>query len=145
MNNLQELNSLLLESNLLNFTNLDNETIDEMLDSRDSNEFESDWLKISQTLEKKKFSADNLASIENIREIAYKKTFDTTNHSELAAYVADDFEMIAKSLLSDFADEWLNALFLSYLHGLFPHSKIAPKRSGLELILETASLQKLAA
>ena len=145
MNNLQELNSLLLESNLLNFTNLDNETIDEMLDSRDSSEFESDWLKVSQTLEKKKFSADNLASIENIREIAYKKTFDTTNHSELAAYVADDFEMIAKSLLSDFADEWLNALFLSYLHGLFPHSKIAPKRSGLELILETASLQKLAA
>ena len=145
MNNLQELNSLLLESNLLNFTNLDNETIDEMLDSRDSSEFESDWLKVSQTLEKKKFSADNFASIENIREIAYKKTFDTTNHSELAAYVADDFEMIAKSLLSDFADEWLNALFLSYLHGLFPHSKIAPKRSGLELILETASLQKLAA
>ena len=131
MNNLQNWNALLLESNLLNFTNLDNETIDEILDSRDSNEFESDWLKVSQTLEKKRFSADNVAAIENIRQIAYKKTFDSTNHSELAAYVADDFEMIAKSLLADYNDEWLNVLFLSYLHGLFPHSKITPKRSGL--------------
>ena len=115
MNNLQELNSLLLESNLLNFTNLDNETVDEMLDSRDSAEFESDWLKVFQTLEEKQFSADNLAAIENVREIAYKKTFAATNCSELAAYVADDFEMIAKSLLSDYTDEWLNGLFLSYL------------------------------
>ena len=62
MNNLQNWNALLLESNLLNFTNLDNETIDEILDSRDSNEFESDWLKVSQTLEKVRFSDDNVAA-----------------------------------------------------------------------------------
>lgn len=130
---------------MLNFTEFDSEKIDAMLDSRDSSEFEEDWLKVFQKLENRPFDAKDLKTVKNIREIAYKKTYNSTNHSELSAYVADDFEMIAKSLLADLNDEWLNALFLSYLHGLFPHSKIAPKRSGLELILETVSLQKIAA
>lgn len=145
MNNLEELKSLLTDGNLLNFSNLDGETIDEMLDSRDGRDFETDWLRVFQVLEQKKLSADDLEEIEKIREIAYKKTFAASGSGELAAYVADDFELIAKSLLLGFSDEWLNALFLAYLHGMFPHSKIEPKRSGLELILETASLQKLAA
>ncbi len=145
MNNLEELKSLLTESKMLNFTEFDSEKIDAMLDSRDSSEFEEDWLKVFQKLENRPFDAKDLKTVKNIREIAYKKTYNSTNHSELSAYVADDFEMIAKSLLADLNDEWLNALFLSYLLGLFPHSKIAPKRSGLELILETVSLQKIAA
>lgn len=145
MNNLKELKSLLIEGNFLNFAALDGVLIDEMLDSRDSSEFEEDWLNVFHKLEKRPFDAKDLETVKDIREIAYKKTFASTNHSELAAYVADDFEMIAKSLLADLTDEWLNALFLSYLHGAFPHSKIAPKRSGLELILETVSLQKIAA
>ncbi len=145
MNNLDELKSLLSQNNLLNFSNLDGETIDEMLDSRDGQEFETDWLRIFETLERRSFSSDELKKIEKVREIAYKKTFASTENEELAAYVADDFELIAKSLLADFTDEWLNALLLAYLHGIFPHTKIAPKRNGIELILETASLQKIAA
>ena len=145
MNNLAELKSLLSNSNILNFHALNENDIDEMLDRRDDAEFEEDWLRVFQKLEGQLFSDNALTEIKNIREIAYKKTFETANHSELAACVADDFEMIAKSLLADFSDEWLNALFLSYLRGAFPHTKIVPKRSGLELILETASLQKLAA
>ena len=135
MNNLAELKSLLSKSGLLNFTALDNDEIDEMLDRRGDSGFEKDWLRVFQALDKKSFADNALTEIKNIREIAYKKTFATTNHGELAAYVADDFELIAKSLLADFSDEWLNALFLSYLHGAFPHTKIAPKRSGLELDL----------
>ncbi|MCY7377296.1 MAG: hypothetical protein LH472_15160 [Pyrinomonadaceae bacterium] len=145
MNKLTELKSLLSKSGFLNFTAFDGAEIDEMLDRRDDSEFEEDWLRVFQELEQKSFTDDDLAAIKNIREIAYQKTFEATEHGELAAYVADDFEMIAKSLFAEFSDEWLNALFLAYLHGAFPHTKIAPRRSGLELILETASLQKLAA
>ena len=145
MNNLAELKSLLSNSNILNFHALNENDIDEMLERRDDAGFEEDWLRVFQKLEGKLFSGNALTEIKNIREIAYKKTFEATKHSELAAYVADDFEIIAKSLFADFSDEWLNALFLLYLHGAFPHTKIVPKRSGLELILETASLQKLAA
>lgn len=144
MNNLQELEHLLSENSLLNFSNLDSDAIDEMLDSRDDSEFENDWLRTSELLESKDFAETDLAEIEKIREIVYKKTFASTKHSEIAAYASDDFELIAKALLSDFSDEWLNALFLSYLHGVFPHTKLAPKRNGIELILETASLQRTA-
>lgn len=145
MNNVEKLKSLLSHDKVLNFKNLNGETIDEMLDSRDSAEFESDWLRVFEELKEKEFSDSDAALIDEIREIVYKKTFAATNHAELAAYVADDFEMITKSLLSGLNDEWLNALLLAYLQGLFPHAKLLPKNNGLELILETASIQQLAA
>jgi hypothetical protein len=135
----------LLQDKILHFKNLNNETIDEMLESRDGAEFESDWLRVFETLEQKEFSNADIALIDEIREIAYKKSFASTNHAELAAYIADDFELIVKSLLSGLNDEWLNALLLAYLQGLFPHTKLLPKNNGLELILETASIQQLAA
>ncbi|MCY7347501.1 MAG: hypothetical protein LH614_14955 [Pyrinomonadaceae bacterium] len=78
----------------------------------------------------------NDADIEEIRRIAYEKSFEAAKHSELAAYVADDFELIAKSLQSGLDDEWLNSLFLTYLHGSFPHTKLTLKKSGLELLME---------
>ena len=145
MNSLQNLKSLLSQNKALNFKNLNDEAIDEMLDSRDGKDFENDWLRISRTLEQKRFSAEESKAIEEIREISYKKTFSITNHAELASYVADDFELITKSLLSGYADEWLNALLLAYLQGVFPHAKLLPKKSGLELILETVSIRELAA
>lgn len=145
MNNIEKLKSLLLQDKVLNFKNLNSAAIDEMLKSRDSAEFENDWLKVFEMLEQKEFSDSDAALIDEIREIAYKKTYASTNHAELAAYVADDFEMITKSLLSGLNDEWLNALLLAYLQGLFPHAKLLLKNNGLELILETASIQQLAA
>lgn len=145
MNNVEKLKSLLLQNKVLNFKDLNSEAIDEMLESRDGAEFENDWLRVFETLEQKEFSHSEAALIDEIREIAYKKSFASTNHAELAAYIADDFELIVKSLLSGLNDEWLNALLLVYLQGLFPHTKLLPKNNGLELILETASIQQLAA
>jgi hypothetical protein len=144
MNSLQELKSLLLQERVLNFSNLNEGAIAEMLDNRDSEEFESDWLRVFQLIGQRQFTESASELISEIREEAYKKTFSSTQHSELASYVADDFELIAKSLLSEFNDEWLNALLLAYLQGQFPHTKLLPKKSGLELILETASIQQLA-
>lgn len=145
MNNVEKLKTLLSQDKVLNFKNLNSDTIDEMLESRDSAEFENDWLRVFETLEQKEFSDADAALIDEIREIAYRKTYASTSHAELAAYVADDFELIVKSLLSGLNDEWLNALLLAYLQGLFPHTKLLPKNNGLELILETASIQQLAA
>jgi hypothetical protein len=149
MSNLNSLKTLLQAKHILSFKNPDEETINEMLDSRDSEDFENDWIRVFREIELreklKPLQNQHLADIKAISEIAYKKTFSATQHSELAAYVADDFELIGKSLFLDFSDEWLNSLFLSYLQGLFPHSKLNPKPNGLELILETFSIEKLAA
>ncbi len=149
MTNLESLKTLLQANHTLSFKNFDEEMIDQMLDSRDSEDFENDWLRVFREIELreklKPLQSGDLAELKAIREIAYKKTFSATQHSELASYVADDFELIGKSLFLDFNDEWLNALFLCYLQGIFPHSKLNPKPNGLELILETFSIQKLAA
>ncbi len=149
MNNLESLKALLQSHQIFSFQNLDEEKINEMLDSRDNADFENDWLRVFREIELreklKPLQNEDFAKLNEIREIAYKKTFSITNHSELASYVADDFELIGKSLFLDFSDEWLNSLFLCYLQGIFPHSKLNPKPNGLELILETFSIQKLAA
>ena len=149
MADLEKLETLLHENQMLSLKKFDDATIAEMLDSRDSEDFENDWMRVFREIELreklKPLTSENLAKIEKIREISYKKTFDSTQNSELAAYVADDFELIAKSLFLDFNNEWLNTLFLCYLQGIFPHTKINPKSNGLELILEIFSIQKLAA
>ncbi len=132
LNNLQNLKELLANGQIIHFGKLSEEEISEMLDSRDNEDFETDWLRVFYALE----SLPNDSNIEEVRQIAYKKSFEAAPHSELAAYVADDFELIAKSLQSGFDDEWLNSLFLSYLHGVFPHSKLTLKKSGVELMLE---------
>ncbi len=149
MTNLESLKTLLQANHTLTFQNFDEETMDEMLDSRDSSDFENDWVRVFREIELreklKPLQSGDLAELEAIREIAYKKTFSATQHSEHASYVADDFDLIGKSLFLDFRDEWLNSLFLSYLQGIFPHAKLNPKPNGLELILKTFSIQKLAA
>jgi hypothetical protein len=149
MTNLESLKTLLQANHTLCFQNFDEDTINGMLDKRDGADFENDWLRVFREIELreklKPLQGEDLAELEAIREIAYKKTFSATEHSELASYVADDFELFGKSLFLDFSDEWLNSLFLSYLQGMFPHTKLRPKPNGLELILETFSIQKLAA
>lgn len=141
---LRELRSLLVENKIIHFAGLNEARISEMLDARDSVEFESDWLQTFNNLEMSFNASPEQPLITEIREIAYQKTYDLTQHSELSAYVSDDFELIAKSFFSGYTDEWLNLLFLSYLQGIFPHTKLMPKKNGLELILETLSLNQIA-
>lgn len=131
LNNLQE---LLENGQIIHFGKMSEEEIAEMLDNRDREEFEGEWLRVFHKLEDQ--NDFNSATITKIRETAFKKTFEITKNGELAGYVADDFELIAKSLQSGFDDEWLNSLFLSYLQGIFPHSKLTLKKSGVELMLE---------
>lgn len=131
---LDNLKELLANGQIIHFGKMPEEAIAEMLDSREREDFEGEWLRVFHELEDQAVFPDS--AITEIREIAYKKSFEATNHSELAAFVADDFELFAKSLFIGFDDEWLNALFLSYLHGVFPHSALPLKKSGVELMLE---------
>ncbi len=134
LDNLQNLKELLENGQIIHFGKMSDEEIAEMLDSRDQEDFEGEWLRVFHELEDQAEFQDS--DIEKIREIAFKKTFEATNNDEFSGYVADDFELIAKSLQIGFDDEWLNALFLSYLQGIFPHSKLTLKKSGVELMLE---------
>ena len=82
MADLEKLETLLRENQMLSFKKFDDETIVEMLDSRENEDFENDWLRVFREIELreklKPLTSENLAKIEKIREISYKKTFDST-------------------------------------------------------------------
>ena len=61
-------------------------------------------------VEKMPLSADQIATIELIREAAYKAVFNRTGNPDLAACVSDDFELMAKGICSALDDAFLNGL-----------------------------------
>lgn len=125
MNDLNALRLFLDENRMNFFEDLHSDIVDEMLDSRDSHNFEKDWLQVSHEIEHREklnpLPEPTLAELDKIRETAYKAVFSVTENSDLAAYVSDDFELIGKALALNFNDEWLTRLWSTYLKGSFPH------------------------
>ncbi len=64
--------------------------------------------------------------MDKVSEIAFKRTFAATNNDEIAADVSDDLLLIAGALLCGYEDDWLNALWLSYRAGRYPHKPLHP-------------------
>lgn len=101
-----------------------NESIDVLLDLRDQEEFDSEWMRIFNKIKEKKF--DNLIEkeIEQIREKTFISAYDFSNSSDIASCVSDDFEMICRAYIIKLDDEWLNALIMSYANYIFPCGKL---------------------
>jgi hypothetical protein len=75
--------------------------------------------------------------VESIREIAFKITYDSTESSDLASYISDDFGLIAEALFLNYNDDWLNALLKEYTKSKVPHNTLIPLKGKLEeFILE---------
>lgn len=125
MKNIEKLKSILTENILLSSLNLDEENIDEMLDKRDSKDFEEKWLsafhKIEQLEKSRPLTIEENTELNKICEAAFKEIFALTQHSELASYVSDDFELLGKYFHLNSQDEWLNSMYLIYSEGKFPH------------------------
>jgi predicted RNA-binding Zn ribbon-like protein len=88
---------------------------DALLDARDDDDFDDDWVHSAETIEAawEEFPARASygAAIEAVREATFKRVFSASggNH-DLAATVSDDFEMICK--------DGLLGLELSFIRGL---------------------------
>ena len=67
-----------------------------ILVGRDADAFEQEWLRVFDLQRHAEFSPQQARSIERVRELAYKATYAFTQHPEIAGYVCDDFELIAK-------------------------------------------------
>ena len=73
---------------------------DEVLDARDDS-FEDDWLRAAEALqaawERSPDAESEAATIDAVREVAFRHTFDASGgHHDLAATVSDDLEVICK-------------------------------------------------
>ncbi len=106
-----------LESNTF-FKNL---VIDDFLDRRDSNAFDTRWISDSNKLNNINFSTEDLAYIAQLREITFKFIDQITMNTELAAYLSDDIELIAKSIITEQKNSWaIQQLWKCYLQGTDP-------------------------
>ncbi|VVM43637.1 hypothetical protein PS664_00421 [Pseudomonas fluorescens] len=118
---LLEMDTLLSKSDFFDF--LQGLDIDEALDSRDEDPFDSAWMDDFNAVEaqKSKFSKDDLSFIDTLRELSFKRALRASGDSEVSARVSDDIELIAKSFLLHKEDSWsVQCLWQSYKNRKFP-------------------------
>lgn len=95
--------------------------IDESLDARDEDPFDSQWMDNFNRLEKSHFDTNDLDLINKIRECVFKQSFKVVGSDEISGRISDDFEIIAKDIALNQVDKWpVSYLWKSYQSGLFP-------------------------
>lgn len=97
--------------------------LDLVLTSRDDSAFETEWLRVSQMLDKADYSEADRQTIKQIEKTAFLRVYAVTqskDFTELAPLVSDDFGLFACALITGIDDPWLNGLFASYLSGVIP-------------------------
>lgn len=96
---------------------------DEALERREEPEFDREWVEEFERLEKmrEQLSEQELAAIASLREQAFKQSYRVLSSPDVSAYISDDLELIAMSLLLGETSSWaLQTLKMSYDEGQFP-------------------------
>ena len=96
---------------------------DEALERREEPEFDREWIAEFKRLEKmrEQLSEQELVAIASLREQAFKQSYRVLSSPDVSAYISDDLELIALSLLLGETSSWaLQTLKLSYDEGRFP-------------------------
>ena len=108
----------------VNYETLD---IDDFLDQRECEPFDSEWIRVYQAIEELKKER----AVEDNREIekkAYITVFEKTECDDLAGYIADDFGLIADSIMLNYSDEWLEKLISCYKKAIIPRGNLLSYR-----------------
>ncbi len=95
-----------------------------MLDLRDENAFESEWLRVDEEIRAREaemlLEDDERKVLEQIRERTFKIAFQNTRNAEIAASVSDDFDVMARAKRVGLNNSWLDNLIQEYATGKFP-------------------------
>ncbi len=100
----------------------DADLADDLLEARESDPFDSEWLRVYSAVQDAEVEAElqtKSVTIDELREWAFKRAHGISGNAEIAGYVADDFELIARALQADYNDEWLGAMWQEYRTGRF--------------------------
>lgn len=103
------------------FQNYDEE---ELLDMRDSEEFDSEWMRVYDALNEFEIGDAEKRMIDNLREKSFLQAYNLSQSGDIASCVSDDFEIICKAYIVSYNDMWINALIMSYVNGKFPCGKL---------------------
>ena len=120
-----KMNTLIEKLEQIDFNTLD---IEELLDNRDAEVFDTEWIRVYKAVESMK-NAENYPEAEKenntkIREQVFRKLYEFTNDSDLAGYVSDDFGLISDARLLGYKDLWLDELIACYEKGIIPRGSL---------------------
>ena len=82
---------LLSKLGTIHYTELD---VDEILDKREMDSFDSEWVRVYQAIEDQK-RGKNIDDTKDIREKAFMIVYQQSGCGELAGYISDDFGLVA--------------------------------------------------
>ncbi len=112
----------------------------EAIRARSAPEFVEPWQRVRacilEAIERASIPSQERNYLVALREVAFIRAFDHTEHPEFAGHISDDFGLIGSALLSRCEDDWLNALWLEYREGRIPHGALKPVAGSLLTLLE---------
>jgi len=115
--------------------------IDDVLKQRECPDFAQPWQHLQTTVEtaarQHTLPVRMRRELAMLREVAFIRVYDVTEHPDLAGNVSDDFGLIGGALLTAFEDDWLNGLWGEYREHRFPCCNIHPVQGRLgDLLLD---------
>jgi hypothetical protein len=129
--NMEELKVRIQEGYVLGEETFRNIELDRALEGRDDEWFDTTWMVSFNRLKSQVLSLSQKAAIDEVRELAFKKTYEFCSDADLAAYVSDDFELICKVLLLGLDDHFIFALWQCYKSGVIPGFRLEPIGGGI--------------
>ena len=94
--------------------------INSFLDSRDEDDFDTQWVKAFEKLSsiESSFSQQERLTFNKFREDIYKQILEASNSSELASYLSEDFELFVLNHYSGESLHWIDDLLQAYKNQL---------------------------
>jgi len=124
------------EEVLLGKTTFKDIKTENVLAGRDAPQFEQRWLKLFDDTQTIPLTKSDAVVIDQIREIAFKTVFRNCSNADLASYISDDFEVIARGIIGKMEDVFLVKLLETYSAGRIPHGDILSPGISLRLLLK---------
>ena len=93
--------------------------IDEFIDLRENDPFDSEWVRVYRAIEGLKKGRD-IKDAREIAEKAYLLVLKQSASTDLAEFISDDFYMIADSKALNYSDRWLDKLIACYENAFIP-------------------------
>lgn len=121
------MNELLNCLNCIDYDAFDEDYLDECLDSRDCDPFDTEWCRVNEEIKALKnaqsYTHKNKEEQDKIREKAFM-IIEENIEGELSDYVSDDFGLIYDSVVLNYKDEWLNKLIAAYKNKKIPTGEL---------------------
>lgn len=112
------------EDKIINYKVFNENNIDRLLDLRDEEIFDSEWIRAFSNIEKLQLDQNNKKLIDEIREEIYLKTYYNLGSDDIASCISDDFELISKYYILGINNDWVNSIIYVYSKNKFPCGKI---------------------